>query len=181
MEWVRRVWARHTSPSVEKLLYCDNLDAQVAPDFKKLLATEHKTTVYYGPANLTEDWQPIDAGFGKRVKEEYRSMQEKWLEENQERWAKKKIPARERRILVTKWVAAAVAKVNAFVYPDATEPHSYIWRLFEKTGCLLTVTGERDDRVHPQSYPEKYYEKIPSPASPHKETSMAVIPVTVKY
>lgn len=160
--WATTVWGRHTIASAEKLLFCDNLDAQVNLEFRELMARDYKTTVYYGPPNLTEDWQPIDAGYGCRVKEEYKKMQEDWLEKNQSRWENKKIPCKERRILVTKWVAAAIAKVNAFIYPGV-EPKPYRWRLFEKTGCLLTANGELDDRIHPQSYPENYFACLRAP------------------
>jgi hypothetical protein len=52
------------------------------------------------------------------------------------------ITAGERRVLLTKWTATAWGKLRLET--------SYIKRLFEKTGCLLTVDGSEDDKVRPQ-------------------------------
>ena len=142
MEWVTNVWGRHTIRSADKLLLCDNLDAQVDKEFQNKLSNDYNTTVYWGPANLTEDWQPVDAGYGRCVKEEYGKMQENWLELNQDpvTGGPKKVTTSERRIMVTHWVASAVEKVNSLKYA-ADDQRTFVWRLFEKTGCLITLTG----------------------------------------
>ena len=64
--------------------------------------------VYLLPENHTDKVQPIDAGHGKMMKKKIGEQMEKWLEEekNLEMWHDS-IPAKTRRVLMTKWAGAA--------------------------------------------------------------------------
>ena len=68
---------------------------------------------------------------------------DKWLEEkdNLELWHDK-ITTRQRRILTTKWAGAA--------WKEQVKDKDFIKRLFQKTGCLITVDGSDDDMIKPQ-------------------------------
>ena len=49
---------------------------------------------------------------------------------------------RERRILMTEWVAEAWNELKA--------RKDIFWNLFEETGCLITADSSEDDKVNPQ-------------------------------
>ena len=104
------------SPFVKKaaiddfLLYMDNLGAQ-----KKLTYIRPLQKIggegCFGPENVTEGWQPIDAGhIGAVIKTLAKGCFESWTEQfnvthpdkrNDELWEQNKITASEKRILMT--------------------------------------------------------------------------------
>jgi hypothetical protein len=105
----------------------------------------------YGPPNNTDRWQPIDAGYGKLVKDKTKEYYQAWWNQyayyfitflifirNRIKYATKTIPASERRILMTQWVGQAVQEIGATVH---------INKYFEKTGCLITAMGKYDDSI----------------------------------
>ena len=51
------------------------------------------------------------------------------------------------RILITKWAGDAWGRLVDRKY------NAFRRRLFEKTGCLLTATGEADNKVQPEGLP----------------------------
>ena len=87
--------------------------------------------------------QPIDAGFGNEIKKKIGENLERWLEkdDNIDKWHDK-LSARERRILMTQWLGDA--------WDVLKSKSDYIWRLFQKTGCLITSDGSEDDQIKPQ-------------------------------
>ena len=95
------------------------------------------------PENHTDKVQPIDAGCGKMMKTKIAAEMEKSLEEDQnlEKWHDK-ISAKERRVLMTKWTAAA--------WKELCQYKNFFGRLFEKTGCLIIVDGSEDHKISPQ-------------------------------
>ena len=68
---------------------------------------------------------------------------DKWLEEedNLQMWHDK-ITARQRRVLMRKWTGAA--------WWVLSKDKDFIKRLFQKTGCLITIDGSDDDSINPQ-------------------------------
>ena len=65
-----------------------------------------------------------------------------WIEngDNLERWESNALTASDRRVLLTKWVATAVDTVD--------NRAGYRFRLFEKTGSLLTADATGDERIN---------------------------------
>jgi len=63
--------------------------------------------------------------------------------------------AKERRILITHWAGNAYQKLIGPAYD------SFRWRLFQKSGCLITANGEDDDKIQPEGL-DNY--KVPPPA-----------------
>lgn len=120
-------------------LLCDNLNSQIAASFKEK-CFELLTYVYNLPPCCRDMVQPVDAGYGRAVKRQVGIETERHLEDddNLGKWETGKYTASERRVLITKWVAAAVKHVNA--------THD-VWRYFQRAGALLTVDGKDDDRV----------------------------------
>ncbi|CAB1109519.1 unnamed protein product [Ectocarpus sp. CCAP 1310/34] len=64
-----------------------------------------------------------------------------WLEQsdNLERWETASLTASDRRVLITQWMGAAMARLNS--------QQAYRYRLFEKCGMAMTVAGSGDDRI----------------------------------
>ena len=95
------------------------------------------------PENHTDKVQPIDAGYGKMMKKKIGEQMEKWLEEekNLEMWHDS-IPAKTRRVLMTKWAGAAWRELHS--------DNHFVKKLFEKTGCLMTANGNDDEKIRPQ-------------------------------
>eukprot|EP00733_Pompholyxophrys_punicea_P000653 Pompholyxophrys_punicea_v1_NODE_217_length_2716_cov_10.781661.p1 type:complete len:233 gc:universal NODE_217_length_2716_cov_10.781661:687-1385(+) len=108
----------------------------------------NKTIVWFGPAERTDIWQPVDAGYAQAVKQQISYQQEMWLmkEDNLALWETdvkgEKLTASDRRILLTIWTDAAVQTVNSRL----DEIRGY----FLSTGCLITIDGSGDDLILPK-------------------------------
>ena len=94
-------------PEEESLLFCDNLDAQIQPEFLAKLETVNCCR-NLSPAECTDQVQAIDAGFGRQLKVEVGNEYEEWLEDddNLDKWENGKLSASDKRIMVTTWVGA---------------------------------------------------------------------------
>lgn len=69
-----------------------------------------------------------------------------WLNDDEyiDKWyGVENFTASERRIIPTKWIGDAYRKLTESI------SGSYRYRLFEKTGCLFTADGSRDDLIQP--------------------------------
>lgn len=137
------------------LLYADNLDGQTCDEFKEA-ASESDCFVYNLPPRLTDELQPVDAGYGREVKREFGVEMNKWLEsdKNLDAW-ERGLSASQRRILMTKWVRTIGCCVfTVFQAADAIDRVNanakLRWRYFEKTGCLMTADGTNDSKIQPE-------------------------------
>ena len=145
---VNMKWTKHTlhnglgDDPTEKVLFADNVGFQIAQGFHEA-CRKMNTLVYLLPDNNTDKVQPIDAGFGRMIKQKIGEAMQIWLEkdENLEMWHNK-ISAKERRILMTQWAGHAWRELGS-------KPE-FIRKLFEKTGCLITADGSHDDKIKPQ-------------------------------
>ena len=95
----------------EFVLFCDNLTAQTSNAFLSEIRAMNGI-VWFGETGATDIWQPVDNGFGKMLKAKISSLQEQWLEqdENIDLWTgngDKKLDVKQRRILITHWVGEA--------------------------------------------------------------------------
>ena len=125
-----------------KVLFADNFGSQLQQGFHEA-CREMNTIVYLLPDNHTDKVQPVDAGFGKAMKQKIGEAMQIWFEkeENLEMWLGK-ISAKDRRTLMTQWTGHAWRELSA--------RHEFIRKLFEKTGCLITADGSHDDKIRPQ-------------------------------
>ena len=99
--------------------------------------------VYLLPENHTDKVQPIDAGYGKMIKKKIGEQMEKWLEKEENlEMLHDGIPAKTRRVLMTKWAGKA--------WREMSSDEDFVKKLFEKTGCLMTADGEDDEKIRPQ-------------------------------
>ena len=144
MEWVQRTLIPGVGRGPnEKVLFADNVGFHLARAFHQECRERLNTLVYLLPANHTDKVQPIDAGCGRMMKLKIGEAMERWLENdsNVDVWHDK-ISAKERSILMTRWVAEA--------WKELTAEQGLFWKLFEKTGCFMTADGSNDDKILPQ-------------------------------
>ena len=100
----------------------------------------------------------MDAGYAGLLKVFTKQAFFNWLDddENANKWyGVDKFTASERRILITHWVGEGYRKLLNSTYD------SYRWRLFQKTGCLLTADGSDDHLVQPEGLSDY---SVPPPA-----------------
>ena len=142
-------WTKHTLKdglkddfNTEKVLFADNVGFQQTQAFHEA-RREMNTIVYLLPDNHTDKVQPVDAGFGRMMKQKIGEAMQMWLEkeENLEMWHDK-ISAKNRRILMTQWTGHA--------WRELVSKPDFIRKLFEKTGCLITAGGSQDEKIRPQ-------------------------------
>ncbi|KAK3247403.1 hypothetical protein CYMTET_43098 [Cymbomonas tetramitiformis] len=127
----------------EYLLVQDNLDAQKEETYKQVLLSEVKATSWFGPAQATDLWQPVDQGYGREVKREMDVCQEDWLEDdhNLERWEDNKLTTSDKRVCLTHWLGESCETVNSTCN---------LFGYFQKGGLLMTVNGEGDGMITPE-------------------------------
>ena len=75
--------------------------------------------------------------------------------------------AKERRVLITHWVCNAYNKLISQDYKP------YVWRMWEKTGSLITADGSEDEKIQPEDFKE-YNVQTPMPMEPGQ-----VLPVSI--
>lgn len=158
LDWIKRTLEPVVKDEGDFALFCDNLSAQQNEAFQQAIA-ERGGVVWYGPANATDLWQPIDAGPAQLLKVLIGQEQQKWLEDdaNSEMWYghEKGITSKDRRILITHWCGKGYKKLLSGEYRD------FLLKAWQKTGCLMTADGSDDDLVKPEGL-EDYV--IPPPA-----------------
>ena len=152
-------------------MFCDNISGQIADDFKRKVS-EIGGVCWYGVPNATDIWQPVDAGYAEHLKVQIKHEHFKWFdsEENAEKWYNidNTFSASERRILLTHWIA------NAYNNLIDTRFDDFRYRLFQKTGCLLTADGSDDSLIQPEGLPNY---KVPPPSLVDATTSASEIPM----
>ena len=86
--------------------------------------------------------QPIDQGLGREVKREMDGISMEWLEDdgNLALW-EVGLGASDLRILITQWAGEAWRRVLA---------GDYVWKYFQRTGCLVTLDGSGDAGIKMQ-------------------------------
>ena len=94
--------------------------------------------MYLPHLDATDIVQPIDAGYGRLIKQKMRAIQEEWLEDedNMNLWignTDEKLNVAKRRILITHWAGAAFEMLQGEDYKP------FLRNCFERTGCLLAT------------------------------------------
>nr|XP_047139036.1 uncharacterized protein LOC124814961 [Hydra vulgaris] len=152
VKWVKNTLSIAVANLDEYVLFCNNLTAQVSNEFLNEVR-QHKGIVWFGVPNGTHFWQHVDAGPGKAFKSHIKAEQKICLEndENIELCLgndDRKLSAKDRRILITRWVGEAYRKTSKdelFL--------RMLYRSFAKTGCLITADGSEDDKINPEGMP----------------------------
>ena len=102
---------------------------------------------HHYPPDLTNDIAPPDAGLGAQLKHYFGVYIEEWLcEDDQhiEPWESDKLPTWECRVLITHLLKKSWDTVCG--KPNILEIY------FEKTGCSMNATGERNERICLQKF-----------------------------
>eukprot|EP00903_Cladosiphon_okamuranus_P018578 g17101.t1 len=129
-------------PEAQTVLLADNLHGQTTEQFREYLYKECNTLLWLYASQCTDELQPVDAGYGRRIQVGVGVKLDLWLEhgENLQKWENGTLTASERRVLLTHWVGAVVEEIDA--------DKEYRKRLFEKTGSGMTADGSEDDRIN---------------------------------
>eukprot|EP00795_Rhopilema_esculentum_P014944 gene14944-biopygen848 len=154
IDWVKRTLkpavqnSSETGENEEFVLFCDNLSAQTNDLFLSKVR-KLNGVVWFGLAGATDIWQPVDCGFGNMLKSLVRTLQDEWLQsdENIDLWlgnSVEKLDVKKRRILITHWVGEAYNRLSSESYASSR------YRCFEKTGCLITADGSEDKKIQPE-------------------------------
>ena len=145
-------WSEKTLKAIVKdtgnfVLFLDNLKAHVQESFRNSINNLGGIT-WFGVPNATNTWQSVDGGYAATLKTLINQEFFNWLddEDNVEKWngAKYHITASKKCILIMKWGGNANRQLNRPSYDK------FWWRLFEKTGCLITADGSEIDKINPE-------------------------------
>jgi len=154
------------------VLLLDNLTTHTEESFKKSVS-DLKGLVWFGLADATDLWQPVDAGYAQVLKSLIAKEQQDWLdvEENSDRWFgnEKSFTAKERRILISQWAGEAWDKLSDEKYDKFRE------NLWQKTGCLMTADGSEDSKILPEGL-EEYSVPPPSILEPAQPAPITIHP-----
>lgn len=149
LEWAKRCFRPSVMaasggrvPEAQTVLLADNLHGQTTEQFREYLYKECNTLLWLYASQCTDELQPVDAGYGRRIQVGVGVKLDLWLEhgENLQKWENGSLTASERRVLLTHWVGAVVEEIDA--------DQAYRKRLFEKTGSGMTADGSEDDRIN---------------------------------
>lgn len=156
VKWAEKTLANSVKDKERFVLFCDNLSAQISTPFKEAVS-KLGGVCWFGLPNATDLWQPVDAGYAELLKTFVFQMQNEWLdkEDNADLWYGNEagFSAKDRRILITQWAGEAYQKLISKHYD------SFRWRMFEKTGCLITADGTGDNMINPEGLDD--YKVIP--------------------
>ena len=155
MAWVEKCWkpfieaeraAGVAGSTDEYLLFQDNLDSQIQPEYIGELK-KHATFNHQVPPNKTDQVQPVDRGLGRQIKIYMGQEMDKWLEteDNLEKWENNTMSASDRRICLANWYFNAWKKAC-----NGTAMRRY----FEKSGALLTADGSDDHLIKLEGVPK---------------------------
>ena len=157
VEWAKKTLKSAIEEEDHFVLFCDKLQGQIADGFKDAVEVLDGL-VWYGVANATDIWQPIDAGYAQLLKMSIKQEFFKGLDDNDniDRWYGESIfTASEKRILITNWVRKAYRMICSSKYDTLR------YRLFQKTGTLITADGSGDELIQPEGLPDY---KVPTPS-----------------
>jgi len=54
---------------------------------------------------------------------------------------------------MTEWIGKAWQDI-------LEESEAPFWKSFERTGCLITMNGDKDELICPQNFPKDYYKSL---------------------
>ena len=174
IQWARRTFQRGLKgaddelPAAQSLLLMDNLHGHTTEEFKMYLHMFCNTLLWHFPAGCTDEVQPIDAGYGRRLKVNTGQALDEWFRhgDNLLKLECNALTASERLVLITNWVGEATDRIDKLPYDQARGrtssredngvPPLYRHCLFEKTGTAMTVDNTGDDKISLEGLEERF-------------------------
>ena len=156
MWWARNVFVPHKiavhGDTWVVLLLDNNGKTHHNEEFLKICG-DSQILVWFGEADMTDKFQPVDAGIGKTLKDLAGGDElglGLWLTQkaNRKAWTRSKIDAQLRRRLSLGFVGKAWDRIRTDSYKALRD---VAWK---RTGCLLTADGTDDEVVKPQGMSE---------------------------
>lgn len=146
--WVKKTLKQVAGKEPRFVVFCDNLTAQTSDNFKTAVSNL-RGIVWFGVPNATDLWQHIDGGFAEQLKtlDMLQHSSQLGSDENADKWYNGKIWAKERRILITRWVGAGSGKISS---PDSAG--HFDGERLRKTECL--INGSDDNKIKPEDISE---------------------------
>jgi len=159
-EWAKTTLGKSLDKNEGKfVLFCDNSSPLRGSEFEANIA-ERGGVIWRGLEDFEEGvstaslWQPIEAGPAQLLKVLIGQAQRNWLEnpENAKLWQgeTKGFAAKDRRVLITHWVAQAWKKFASDEY------FQFRQNAWQKTGCLMTADGSEDHLIRPEDLGTDY-------------------------
>ena len=165
MAWANLVLEEATRGQRRFILGVDNMGGHASPNFIEAVALLGGNVVYY-PNRLTRHLNPLHEGLAESFRALFLEEQRAWLNQDPirvEAWfgyRRGQCSQIDRRVQITKWVAAAHRKyVSNFVYSMERRG------AFERTGALLSADGSQDWAVLPSTMPQ-YVAPLPASGEP---------------
>ena len=165
MAWANIVLEEATRGQRRFILGVDHMGGHASPNFIEAVALLGGNVVYY-PNRLTRHLNPLHEGLAESFRGLFLDEQRAWLDQDPLRvedwfgYARGHCNQIDRRVQITKWVAAAHRKyVSNFVYLMERRG------AFERTGALLSADGSQDWTVLPSTMPQ-YVAPLPASGEP---------------
>ena len=135
--WINDQWKPACDGNM--LLVIDVHKAQKTPDISHRFE-QSNTNVVYIPPGTTSLIQPLHVVFNAPFKAAVGRLATQHVQDNLDAYVQGSIPATDRRVLFTKWVAQAWEEVSS--NKDA------IVRSFKKCGISLAIDGSQDSEIN---------------------------------
>ena len=144
--WAKKPLAlimKKTCPNDEPyLLFCDNLEGQLADDSTSS-ANLPGGKPWYGIPNTTDIWQLVEKGYASTLKAFVNQKRNfwlsfyNWLDDDDSLWSL--VWSRQEMVFfIIKWCGNPYRHLNNAKYD------SLQWRFFEKTSCMITTDSSND-------------------------------------
>ena len=136
--WVKRHWKPHVQGPT--LLCLDQHKAQKTPSIESLLAVDCNTTTALIPPGCTSLVQPLDVVFNAPFKRMVDDLATAHMQEHLDDYVHGNFSARDRRVLLTKWIGEAWEKTCA--------NDDMVVRAFKKCGISVAINGSEDEEIN---------------------------------
>lgn len=146
--WIQHAWKMCRSSVFDTSQKLITLDMHRAQNTEKVKDTfKHaRTTPAIIPGGCTSLIQPLDVSINKSFKQYLEDASQEHFFENTDSWMEGKVSAKERRILMAKWVGDAWDKI-------AQNHIDSVKRSFAKCGIALPQDGTRDSEINIEGLP----------------------------
>ena len=133
-------------PAAQNLLLMDNLHGQTTEVVPTYLHKVCNMLLWHLPAGCTDEVQPIDAGYGRRLKVNTGQALDEWFRhgDNLLKLECNALTASERLVLITNWVGEATDRIDKLPYDQARGRTSS--REDNGVPCTVTACSRRQEQ-----------------------------------